>query len=150
MLSEGLASCEIYIKSTRNKESYFGNKEHPKNPSRNDVRDQTFTASSHNASSIGFLDQIATPPKGTSLLSHTLDPNALSSCNDTTCAFFNIINKLVDINADINRQLSLERMNNQTLLEEITRLRAKDPGETIMDKHTRVNINPPKRWKTKH
>ena len=47
----------------------------------------------------------------------------------------------MEIYADINRQLSLERMNNHTLLEEITRLRAKDPGETIMDKHTRININ---------
>ena len=133
-------SGEIYIKSIRNKESYFINKDHSINPSSNDYRDQTLTAFSHNDSFIGFLDQIATPPKATSFLSHTLDPSAHGSGNNTTSTFLNIINKLVETNADISRQLSLERMNNLTLMEEISRLRAKDSEESNY-KHSQVSIN---------
>ena len=129
----------IYVKLIRKRESYFINKEHSKNPSVTDVCNDIYTGFSHNQSSIEYLDQIATPSKDTPFSSPTLEPNKFSSRNSTTLALLNIRNKLVERNADINRQLSLERIINQNLMEEIASHKAKVSGSMI-DRRVQVSI----------
>ena len=132
-------SNEIYVKLIRKRDSYFINKEHSKDPSVTDVCTDIYRGFSHNQSSIEFLDQIATPSKDTPFSSPTLEPNKFSSGNSTTLAFINIRNKLVETNADIIRQLSLERIINQNLMKEIASHKAKVSGSMI-DRRVQVSI----------